>query len=483
MQELIDRIRSWEAKSQVLEPNEDLRNKELSSISNYTNTCLNSLPTTKTFEFSEKMSDRFRISGKAHSIEEILDIYKHEIADKGINAASGGHLGYIPGGGIFASALGDFLADVTNEYAGIFYASPGAVAVETALIDWIKTLFSYPSDAVGNLASGGSIANLIALTAARDKYKIKGAKIEKSVVYLSAQTHHCVTKALRIIGLEDLVLRTLPIDEGSRIRVDALSEAIEKDRALGLNPFLVVGSAGTTDTGAVDPLFEIGTICKEEDLWFHVDAAYGGFFILAESCKHLFEGIELSDSLVVDPHKGLFLPYGIGAVLVKDREAVFHSNRAGADYMQDAYREDLPVNPSDLGPELTKHFRGMRMWLPLQLYGTEPFAACLEEKLDLTKYIRLKLAQMGFSLGPEPDLSVTYFWMDRGDESDSFNKHLLKLIHDDGSSYFSSTLIDGSFVIRSAILSFRTRIHSVDRAIALISDCLAKTQKHFENVV
>lgn len=480
MQELIDRIRSWEAKSQVLEPNQDLRNKELTSVSNYTNAFLNALPETKTFEFSEEMSDRFQITGQPHSMEEILDIYKREVADKGINAASGGHLGYIPGGGIFASALGDFLADVTNEYAGIFYASPGAVAVETSLIDWIKSLFSYPSDAVGNLASGGSIANLIALAAARDKYQIKGERIEKSVVYLSAQTHHCVTKALRIIGLEDVVLRTLPIDEHSRIQIEALSDAIAKDRSVGLNPFLVIGSAGTTDTGAVDPLFEIGTLCKKENLWFHVDAAYGGFFILAESVRPLFRGIELSDSLVVDPHKGLFLPYGIGAVLVKDREAVFHSNRVGADYMQDAYREDLPVNPSDLGPELTKHFRGMRMWLPLQLYGTEPFAACLEEKLDLTRYIRRKLADLGFSLGPEPDLSVTYFWMDRGEESDNFNRHLLKLIHDDGSAYFSSTLIEGKFVIRSAILSFRTRIHSVDKAIELISNCLDKTQKHFE---
>ncbi len=480
MRELIDRIRSWEAKSSVLEPDQERRDKSLSAVARYANEFLNELPDRKTFIYSDELSDQFDINGKPLPIQEILRIYKNEIASKGINAASGGHLGYIPGGGIFASSLGDFLADVTNEYAGIFYASPGAVALENALIDWIRKLFSYPESAVGNLASGGSIANLIALAAARDKYQIKGARIESSVAYLSAQTHHCVTKALRVIGLEDLILRQIPIDERSRIQTEALSETIKKDRALGLNPFLVVGSAGTTDTGAIDPLFEIGTICKEQNLWFHVDAAYGGFFILAESVRHLFKGIEMSDSLVVDPHKGMFLPYGIGAVLVKDREAVFHSNRAGADYMQDAYREDLPVNPADLSPELTKHFRGMRMWLPLQLYGTGPFAACLEEKLDLTKYIRIKLKEMGFQLGPEPDLSVTSFWMERGVDTDAFNKHLLSLIHNDGSSYFSSTLVDGKFVIRSAILSFRTRLHSVDQALDLISDCLTKTEKHFE---
>ena len=211
MRELIDRIRSWEAKSSVLEPDQERRDKSLSAVARYANEFLNELPDCKTFIYSDELSDQFDINGKPLPIQEILRIYKNEIASKGINAASGGHLGYIPGGGIFASSLGDFLADVTNEYAGIFYASPGAVALENALIDWIRKLFSYPESAVGNLTSGGSIANLIALAAARDKYQIKGARIESSVAYLSAQTHHCVTKALRVIGLEDLNLRQIPI--------------------------------------------------------------------------------------------------------------------------------------------------------------------------------------------------------------------------------------------------------------------------------
>ena len=480
MQELIERIRSWEAKSQALEPAEELRNEALFQVNDYANSFLNGLEKAKAFNPGGNHLQKFKITGEPHPIENLLALYKKEIAEKGINAASGSHLGYIPGGGLFTSSLGDYLADVTNEYAGIYYASPGAVALENALIDWIRELFSYPEGAVGNLASGGSIANLIALSAARDKHGIKGEKVNNSVVYLSAQTHHCVTKALRIIGLEDVVLRTIAVDKHSRMLTDELSAAIEEDLSSGLNPFLVVGSAGTTDTGAIDPLLEIGRICEKYRLWFHVDAAYGGFFILAESVRNKFEGIEMSDSLVVDPHKGMFLPYGIGAVLVKDREAVFHSNRSGADYMQDAYRDDLPVNPSDLGPELTKHFRGMRMWLPLQLHGLEPFAACLEEKLDLTRYIRIKLSDLGFSLGPEPDLSVTYFWMDHGADSYAFNRYLLQMIHEDGSSYFSSTLIDGKFVIRSAILSFRTKLSSVDKAVELISKCLTKTRTDFD---
>lgn len=480
MSELTDRIRFLESQSKFLEPDEKERNKAIEQVGEFANRFLNELESVKTFNFSDEVSPVFQIRDQRSSFEEIIDIYRNEIAGKGINAASGGHLGYIPGGGIFASSLADFLVDVTNEYSGIFYASPGAVSLENALIDWVKEIFSYPSNAVGNLASGGSIGNLIALTSARDAHGIKREKIEKSVVYLSRQTHHCVTKALRIIGLEDLIIRTIELDERSRIIPVKLNEAIRTDREKGFNPFLVIASAGTTDTGAVDPLAEIGNICKDEDLWFHVDAAYGGFFILTEAAKDLFKGIELSDSLVVDPHKGLFLPYGIGAVLVKERDAVFHSHRSKADYMQDAYRDELPINPADLSPELTKHFRGMRMWLPLKLYGTVPFVACLEEKLLLTRYIRSQLSGLGFSLGPEPDLTVTYFWMDRKDESDRFNQYLLNQMHQDGSSYFSSTRIDGKFVIRSAILSFRTKLRSVDKAIEMITACLAITYDHFE---
>ena len=474
--ELIARIRELEEKSSFLEPTEQERNKAIDQVRDYANEFLNELGTTKTFEFSDEISPLFRIQEETRSLEQIIDIYRSQIARKGINAASGGHLGYIPGGGVFASSLADFLVDVTNEYAGIFYASPGAVTMENELIDWIKGIFSYPSDAVGNLASGGSIANLIALTSARDARGIKGQAIEKSVVYLSPQTHHCIHKALKIIGLGDVLLRKIEVDHKSRMIPSRLKEAIEADREKGLNPFLIVASGGTTDTGAVDPLEQIGKISREQGLWFHVDAAYGGFFILTESARDLFRGIELSDSLVVDPHKGLFLPYGIGAVLVKDREAVFHSHRQMADYMQDALLSDLPLNPADLSPELTKHFRGMRMWLPLQLYGTRPFAACLEEKLLLTKYLRSRLSELGFSLGPEPDLSVTYFWMEQGDDPDLFNQQLLKLIHEDGSSYFSSTRVSGRFVIRAAILSFRTRLSSVDKAVEMISSCLERVR-------
>ena len=416
---------------------------------------------------SGKVEKDLSVSDKAQSIATLLELYKSEIVDNGIYAASGGHLGYIPGGGLYASALADYLADVTNEYAGIYFGSPGAVTLENELINWTKKLFGFPDSAVGNLASGGSIANLIALTAARDHHQIKGDKIPKSVIYMSPHVHHCIDKAIRIIGLEDVIVRRVELDEKHRLNAQHLEELIHTDMENSLHPFCAIASAGTTDAGAIDPLQRIGEICRSNKMWFHVDAAYGGFFVLLDEKKPFFKGIEMADSLVVDPHKGLFLPYGLGIVLVKDAEAVLHSHHYMASYMQDTFANDLQINPADVSPELTKHFRGLRMWLPLQLHGLAPFKACLREKILLTRYFRARLKKLGFSLGPEPDLSVSYFWDPRGED---YTRRLVKKIHTDGRVFLSSSTIDGRFVIRMAILSFRTKISTIDKAIDMIKE-------------
>ncbi len=321
------------------------------------------------------------------------------------------------------------------------------------------------------MASGGSISTLIALTAARDKHKIKNELVCKSVVYLSEQVHHASQKALRIIGLEDVQLRNIPIDEDHRIKASILAQQIEIDKAAGLNPFLIIATAGTTDTGSIDPLEKIAEIAAKYNLWFHVDAAYGGFFMLT-SKKYLFNGIEKADSLIVDPHKGMFLPYGLGAVLIKNKEAVLHANHYVANYMQDATEEDLTKSPANVSPELTKHFRGLRLWLPLQLHGIEPFIACLEEKLLLITYMRKKLVDLGFKVGPPPQLSVSYFWYPFKENRDEKNKLLMAAIHKDGTAFLSSSVIDGNFVIRIAILSFRTKRSTLDTALEMIKNCI-----------
>ena len=432
---------------------------------------LNRLATNKSFRQEAVSLERFQLDDNSFPLKDVLNTINKELLNNGIAAASGGHLGYIPGGGLYASAIADYIAAVSNAYSGIYYASPGAVEMENACLNWLKDKFRFPETAVGNLTSGGSIANLIALTAARDHHKIKNEKIQKAVIYMGNQTHHCVHKAIRIIGLEDIEISYIPLDPRGKMNSVMLQKQITSDKVEGKLPFLVIASAGTTDVGAVDPLAEIGTIAKKENLWFHVDAAYGGFFILSDKTKHLFQGIELADSLVIDPHKGLFLPYGIGAVLVKNKKAVLHAHHYTANYMQDALDENSPINPADVSPELTKHFRALRMWFPLKLHGLAPFVACLEEKLLLTQYFREKLVELGFHVGPEPELSVSYFWYPAKNENE-FNKKLMQAIHKNGAVFLSSTNLNGKFVIRMAILSFRTNKETIDKALDMIKKCL-----------
>ncbi len=477
---MLKRIAELEKVAHQLELSPQQRENTLQVIHRFASDFIDHLPEALVYSSSMPPEEVFKIEEKEKSIEKIKDIYARHVARHGINPASGGHLGYIPGGGVYAAAIADYLADVTNEYAGMFYSSPGATFIEQQCLSWIKDLFGFPESSTGNLCSGGSIANLIALTTARDKHQIKNERIHSSVIYLSEHVHHCVQKALRIIGLEDIIIRYIPLDDHHRMSAEILAIQIAKDKAHGFNPFCVIASAGTTDTGAIDPLKKIGKIANDNDLWYHIDGAYGGFFILVERLKPLFEGIELADSLCVDPHKGLFLPYGLGAVIIKDREAVYHSHHYRANYMQDAYLSGIPDNAADVSPELSKHFRGLRMWLPLQLHGIAPFRANLEEKILLTHYMRERLVDLGYDTGPEPDLSVSYFWWPYKNEDDNaFNKKLMEFIHQDGRVYFSSTVIDGRFVIRIAIVAFRTRKETIDKAIKVIEEAKEKTIDYF----
>lgn len=470
-EEIIIKLAELNALSRQLDTPEPERLTMIDSVSKYANQFISGLGKVKAF--NDKEATSLAITNQKRTLTELLDLYQKEVAETGINAASGKHLGYIPGGGVFTAALADFIAAVTNPYAGVYYASPGAVTIENEVINWLKTVFSFPDNAIGCLSSGGSISTLIAFTAARDKHGVKNELIRKNVVYLSEQVHHSTQKALRIIGLEDVIIRYVPLDPDHKMKTDALEELIQKDVAAALTPFLVVATAGTTDTGAIDPLDKIAAIAKAHKIWFHVDAAYGGFFIMT-SKRELFKGIEKADSVIVDPHKGLFLPYGVGAVLIKDSAAVLHSNYYTANYMQDGSSEEMLRSPANVSPELTKHFRGLRVWLPLQMHGIEPFIACLEEKLLLVKYFRNKLANLGFCLGPEPDLSVSYFWFPFETDADTRNRQLMDEIHADGAVFLSSSIIDKRFVIRMAILAFRTKKDTIDEAVSMIERCLNK---------
>jgi glutamate/tyrosine decarboxylase-like PLP-dependent enzyme len=322
---------------------------------------------------------------------------------------------------------------------------------------------------------------MTAICTARDTKNLKAADFSKAVIYSTAQVHHCVHKAINMVGLRESQKRKVPMDANFRMDTAALKVQIQLDIDAGFQPFMVIASAGTTDVGAVDPLDLVADICAEFNIWFHVDAAYGGFFIMTDEVKALFKGIERSDSLVIDPHKGLFLPYGTGAVLIREGKQLFESQHMMASYLQDAYYDVEEVSPADLSPELTKHFRGLRLWLPLQLYGVETFRAALSEKIWLTRYFYDEIQKIeGFEVGPYPQLSVmTYRYVPKSGDANAFNARLVEEVRNDGRVFLSSTMIEGVFYIRLAVLSFRTHLSTIQTCLQVLRDKSAELAKGF----
>lgn len=471
--------------AKALEATPPQRAARMDKVKDYAEKFLNNLQkanafTNDGFERTEK-DDFFSIDESGETLSDILSFIKKRVNHAGFNSASGGYMGYIPGGGIYESALGDYMAAVTNTYAGIFSASPGAVRMENSLIRWAGELVGYTANFGGNLTSGGSLANLIAISAARTTHGIKGKDLHRSIIYTTRHTHHSNQKALKICGMEECPIHYIDLDENYRLDADQLADRVRSDRASGLNPFLVVGNAGSTNQGAVDPLNEISRIASENKMWFHVDGAYGGFFLLTDHGKKKLQGIEKADSVILDPHKGLFLPYGTGMVLVKEIRHLLAANSFEAHYMQDAREHQEEYSPAELSPELSRHFRGMRMWLPLKLYGLEPFRKNLDEKILLARYFYWKIKALGYDTGPYPDLSIVGFrYVPEKGDANEWNKNLVRHIQEDGRVFISSTFIKDIYVIRCAILSFRTHREKVD----LLLDIIEKyTKKHSTSTV
>ncbi len=417
----------------------------------------------------------FRGSGRP--IGELLELVQREVEEQGLNPASPRDFGWVPGGGVYEAALGDYLAAVGNEFAGYYPASPGATLLENRMVEWIAELVGYSAGSGGTLTSGGSTAGLTAVIAARDARGLRARDFPRAVVYVSNQEHYSVRKAVHLAGLREARVRTLPVNRRYRLIPEALQQQVARDRNAGLIPWLVVTSAGTTNTGAVDPLAAVCDIAAAENLWHHVDAAYGGFYLLVPARRALFDGIERADSVVLDPHKSLFLPYGLGAVVLRDA-AHLDTFRFDAAYLVD---ETQPApSPSERSVELTRHFRAMRMFLPLALHGRAAFAAALEEKWVLARVLQEELAQWpGIEVGPAPELSTMCFrWAPPGlspEATDAANRRLLERFHADGRIFFTATVLDGRFWMRPSLGIFRTHLRHVDEFLTLLREFLDGT--------
>lgn len=414
--------------------------------------------------FAIRLDPEFR--DEERTPEEALGYLAACVDAPGITTASPRFMGYIPGGGLFHSALGDFLAAASNKYAGFASAAPGAVRMENALLAWLAEVVGYPAQAAGTLTSGGSIANLTAIVAARDARDPDGG----GAVYSTEFVHHCVDKALHIAGRGRAPHRRIATDASHRMQADSLAEALERDKGEGVRPWLVIASAGTVDTGAVDPLPEIADLCARHGAWLHVDGAYGGLFMLCPEGREKLAGIERADSLALDPHKTMFLPYGTGAALVRDGQRLKNAFSATAAYLEPLGPSSVGPEPADMSAELTRHFRGLRLWLPLQLAGVAAFRAAQSEKIGLARYFHARLAEMeGWDAGPAPDLSVVAFrYLPPRGEADSFNDALLRRIQEEGRVFLSGTRIGGASYLRCAVLSFRTHLEHIDDTLAAL---------------
>jgi aromatic-L-amino-acid/L-tryptophan decarboxylase len=398
-------------------------------------------------------------------LDESLEAARHTFEFSGP-----GYLAYIPGGGLFTAALAEYLAHGLNRYAGLWQASPAVVQLEENVTRWLCELFAFPATAQGVLMSGGSMANLSAVVTAR--HAKLGEDFLDGTYYVTDQAHGSNTKAATIAGFAKRNIRLVPTDEELRMDVDALARMITEDRAAGARPFLVVGAAGTTNTGAIDPLEAIAEVAAREGLWFHIDAAYGGFFQLTDRGRDRFAGAERADSITVDPHKGLFLPYGTGGLIVRDREAMRDAHFEGAAYLQDLPPAgDLP-NYNELTPELSRDVRGLRVWWPLVLHGVGAFRSALDEKLDLTTRISGALdGDPNVELGWDPQLTVVTFRARGGDEARS--REMLERINATKRVFLSSTLVRGEYWVRVCIVSHRTHADRIDECASIVRDAAA----------
>lgn len=394
-----------------------------------------------------------------------------DVLATGVDNAAAGELAYIPGSGLLSSALGDLIASVANRYTGLSGFSPAAVALELGVLRWLTELFGMPQRAQGLLLSGGSAANLTALVTAREIHAPEQAHL--ATIYVGAHAHASVRKAARIAGLTSDHIRVCHSTDGMRLDPSAVAVAIKQDLADGLIPVAIVGAAGTTNTGTIDLLQEVADVAAEFGVWFHVDAAYGGFFVLTDRGRERLSGIERADSITLDPHKSLFLPFGTGALLVAERNHLALAYAEDADYLRDR-SQDLDALPdfSSITTELTREWRGLRLWLPLHLHGEDAFRDALDDKLSLAERAWHTLAaDPNIEVLAEPDLTIVTF---RVPGDDAAQDALLQAVHRDGRIRLSTTVIEGRVVVRLVVLSHRTTRQTIDVALALIRDAAAE---------
>jgi aromatic-L-amino-acid/L-tryptophan decarboxylase len=365
------------------------------------------------------------------------------------------YFAFIPASSTFPGALGDLIASALDIDAGSWSSAAGPSHLESVVLDWFKQWIGYPADAGGVLVSGGSAANVTGLACARET--LVGAGSADAVVYASDQTHSSVVRAARLLGFSPERIRSIPSDGGYRMRPDTLSRAIAEDQRAGLRPLIVAANAGATNTGAIDPLTEIAAICREHGLWLHVDAAYGGFAALTERGTTLLDGLELADSVTLDPHKWLYQPIECGCVLVRRPGLLERAFAIAPDYLDD-YRGG-EIDFCDRGFQLTRGARALKVWLSLSYFGVDAFREAIDRALDLARAAQHQVeCEPSLEVLSPAVLGVVCFRrhppdVDNEPALERINAELVARFEASGEGLVSSTRLDGRYAIRLCVMN------------------------------
>ncbi|MEO7013524.1 MAG: aminotransferase class V-fold PLP-dependent enzyme [Dokdonella sp.] len=420
-------------------------------------------------------SMRENVPEQGVALEALLDPLFDEWIPRSFTTPGPGYFAYIPGGGIYPAALADLIANTTNRYTGIWQAAPALVQLESNTLDWLRDWMQFPAEARGLFTTGGSMAMFNAIACAREKRL--GTDIRAGTLYVSSQSHHCIAKAAKLAGIAHDRVRVIGVDDQFRLRVDELEQAIAADRALGLKPFMVFSTAGTTNTGAVDPINAIADLAAREQLWHHVDGAYGGFFHMVPELRPLLAGLPRADSLTLDPHKGMFMPYGTGALLVRDGEALraLHSSTAG--YLPDNQSEFY--DPAQYGPDLSRGFPGLRIWLTVKFFGAARYRAALAEKRELAVWAAEQVTRIpGIVMDAAPQLSLFAFHLEHPalatlEAQNDATRALMERVTARGQVMLTGATVGERFLGRVCVLSFRTRRAEMELCVQQLAEVSA----------
>ena len=409
-----------------------------------------------------------KLPGKGSDFESLLKVFREKIVPFSRQNAHPRMFGYVQSPGTPIAAFADLLASTLNANLTIWRSAPAPVELERLTIDWIRQILGFPAKAAGLFVSGGSMANLAALAAARQtKYDSLG----RLRMYASSATHFSIMKAAALLGIGLKNVRHVAVDERFRMRVDDLVAKITADLEAGYVPFCVVGNAGTVDTGAVDPLGEIREVANRFQLWMHVDGSYGAFAILADSARKLFGGMEQADSIALDPHKWLYLPVDVGCVIYRDPEAARAAFAHEAEYTRMfGEQADEAFVCWDYGPELSRRFRALKVWILLKGVGLDRLSEAIESNLACARHLESMVrGSDDFEMVAPVDLSIFCFrhvpakLRDQSPKQiDRFNERLLVALQRDGSSYLSNTTLGGRFALRGCVLNYRTTLRDME---------------------